>query len=123
MKVGILLLSIDDVYLDCNGNLPRRPRFDKELLLGLTRGHKIVAGPNTMRALPDSVLGHAEVVAWEEDYDVNLGIVTMSVNPPHLLIVVRNRTKLRCGKKFDLTPYDSVFKSLHLELWIFRGPA
>ena len=118
MKVGIVVLSKDNIYLDCNGALPRRPKFDKQLLTELSKGQKIVAGPNTMRTLPPSIIDNAEVVAWEEDYDVNLGIITMKINPPHLLIVVRNRALLVRGKKFDLSPYDSVFKSLHLELWI-----
>ena len=118
MKVGILILSLDNCYLSADGKLPKRPKFDKALLTALCRDHKVIVGPHTRKSIPDSLLKDSEIIDWYGDYDLNLGIVTMKINPPHLLIVVRSIVNLPEGKKFDLSGYSSYFKSLHLELWI-----
>ena len=121
MKVGIILLSRNNYYVDTFGNLPCRPNFDKELLLALCKGQRAVVGPNTRKALPNSISNIIKEVPWEDDYDINLGIVPLQVNPPHLLIVVRSDAFLLGGKRFDLLDYEGYFISQDLELWIKKS--
>ena len=122
MKVGILLLSEDGFYAGVTNQLPQRPYFDKELLISLCQGQRAVVGPNTRQALPKSISEQITEVPWEDDYDINLGIVPLKVNPPHLLIVVRSARKLFNGKHFSLSEYSNVFSSRALELYIYKDP-
>lgn len=117
MTVGIILLSQDDKYLSSAGKLPSRPSFDKDLLIALCQGQTFVCGYNTINSLPNSILDTA-VHVCDNDYDVNLGVVTLYTQPPHLLIVVRSSETLSCGKSFDLAEYNQYFSSKDLELWI-----
>ena len=120
MKVGIVLLSQDNFYVDKHNNLPKRPKFDKELLKALCKGQRVVVGPNTRHAMPPSILGTTTEVPWEDDYDLNLGMVPMQVNPPNLLIVVRSDTYLHEGKHLSLKEYERFFNGVELEIWIKR---
>ena len=122
MKVGILLLSEEGFYAGVNNQLPERPDFDKELLVSLCQGQRAVMGPNTRQALPKSITEQITEVPWEDDYDINLGIVPLKVTPPHLLIVVRSDRKLFNGKHFSLSDYSNVFSSRSLELYIHNNP-
>ena len=115
MKVGIILLSPDGFYLDADGFLPKRPDFDKELLVELCRGQDYICSENTMSTLPKSITENATRCA-KEDYDINLGIKTLHIMPPHLLIIVRSDKRLNDGKYFDLSDYRPLFKSKNLEL-------
>ena len=115
MKVGIILLSPDGFYLDADGFLPKRPDFDKELLVALCKGQDYICSENTFKTLPKSITENGTRCA-KEDYDVNLGIKTLHIMPPHLLIVVRSAQRLNDGKYFNLSDYKPVFKSDSLEL-------
>lgn len=120
MKVGIILLSQDNFYVDSTGALPKRPAFDKELLVALCQGQRAVIGPNTRKTLPKSIAENITEVTWDSEYDINLGIVPFRVQPPHLLIVVRSSEWLHTGKSFDLLPYNLGYNSEDLELYILR---
>ncbi len=117
MKVGIILLSQDNYYLDRRGNLPLRPEFDKELLVALCKLQTFTCGSNTFKSLPESILKNAHYTKGS-DYDVNLGVVTLVDNPPHLLIVSRSDQYIHGGKHFSLKDYKRYFDSPKLELWI-----
>ncbi len=117
MKVGIILLSQDNYYLDNYGELPKRPEFDKELLVALCKLQTFTCGQNTFKSLPDSILRNAFYTEGGE-YDVNLGIITLVENPPHLLLVSRSDQYIHDGKHFSLKDYTRYFDSPDLELWI-----
>jgi len=120
MKVGIILLSQDNFYVDKHNNLPKRPKFDKELLKALCKGQRVVVGPNTRHAMPPSILGTTTQVPWEDEYDLNLGMVTLQINPPNLLIVVRSATYLHAGKHLSLKDYNRYYDGDSLEIWIHK---
>ena len=116
MKVGIMLLSQDNMYVDKNGKLPKRPKFDKELLTALVKGQMFTCSENTFEDLPDSILKNAFYTRGR-DYDINLGVATFR-NAPHLLIVTRSEEYLQGGKHFSLKGYKRYFEGNGLELWI-----
>ncbi len=118
MKVGIVLLSQDNFYVDKHNNLPKRPKFDKELLRALCKDQRIVVGPNTKHSMPPSILETTTEVPWEDEYDLNLGMVPLKVNPPKLLIVVRSGQYLHQGKHLSLANYTRMFDTEELELWV-----
>ena len=118
MKVGIILLSQDNYYLDKNSQLPPRPKFDKKLLVALCKGQRAVMGPNTRYSLPKSILSEVKEVPWEDEYDINLGIVPLEINPPHLLLVSRSERYLHSGKHFSLKDYKRLYDSDDFEIWI-----
>jgi len=118
MKVGILLLSQDDYYVDEEGDLPPRPNFDKELLLALCKGQGCLGSRKTLEGLPRSLKDTAYCYELVDDYDVNLGIKTLYTQPPHMLIVVRSDSYLYAGKLFDIeNRFIEKFRSENLELW------
>ena len=117
MKVGIILLSQDNMYVDNHGRLPKRPDFDKELLVALVKGQKFTCSENTFNDLPDSIMKNAYYTAGR-DYDVNLGIKTFKWDKPHLLLVTRSPQYLNSGKHFSLEGYNRYFDSPTLEIWI-----
>jgi len=119
MKVGIILLSQDNYYVDKDGKLPKRPNHDKKLLTELCRGQLFICSENTFNTLPKSIMDHADYTEGRGGYDVNLGIKTLYTNPPHLLIVSRSAGYLHRGKHFSLKDYIQVFSSEYLELWIY----
>ena len=121
MKVGILLLSQDNFYTDKDGRLPKRPEFDKELLVALCKGQDFVCSSNTFDTLPDSILENSYLKTERtETYDINLGVKTLFTLPPHLLIVVRSQQYIHHGKHFSLANYNLHFKSDDLELFIHK---
>ncbi len=115
MKVGIILLSQNDMYVDSEGNLPTRPDFDKELLVALCKGQKFTCGTNTIWTLPPSIMDNAY---YDRNYDINLGIITLVQDPPHLLLVSRSDDYMIDGKSFSLKSYKRYFESEYFELWI-----
>ncbi len=115
MRVGILLLTQDNQYVDAAGNLPQRPKFDKQLLKRLIKGQKVAASFNTINLMPEWNIQWAV-----NDYDVNLGISTMSLYPPHLLIIVRSTETFTGGKVFRFDRWDLMVEQPNLELWILK---
>ena len=119
MKVGIILLSLNGLYVSSDGMLPRRPKFDKELLLGIIKDKKVLCSPNTLAGLPKSILDSAYFTTnVNADYDINFGIDTFKTARPDMLIVVRSGHSLDEGKKFDLTGFKQLVSQANLEIWI-----
>ncbi|MCI4435393.1 MAG: hypothetical protein JHC33_01100 [Ignisphaera sp.] len=111
--IGIVLISADGYYLGPNGELPERPWFDKDLLLGVCKGMNILCSPNTEIALPESVRKVANTVnSYIHQYDVNLGISTFKSNPPDVMILVQSRQLLKGGRKFDVNWLCEEYKCL-----------
>ena len=120
MKVGILLLSQDGFYADNYGRLPRRPKFDKTLLLALCKGSKAICGLNTRDTLPESITSVLHSIEpWDSEYDINLGIQSLYKAPPQLLIVVRSEQWLHKGKRFDLSKFIPLYHNKEIELYTY----
>jgi len=117
MTVGIMLLSQDNMYVDNHGRLPKRPDFDKELLVALVKGQKFTCSENTFKDLPDSIMKNAYYTEGR-DYDINLGVKSFKNNGPHLLIVTRSEQYIHNGKHFSLKEYNRYFEGQGLEIWI-----
>ena len=125
--IGIVLLSADGYYVGLNGELPKRPWFDKDLLLALCKGMNVLCSPNTEKDLPTSVVKAANIIDTNPHHkSVNLGISTFRSNPPDIMIVVQNSQFLGEGKKFDrdwltsgyncLSPVPHAWDSAHIWL-------
>lgn len=109
--IGIVLISTDGYYVGPNGELPKRPWFDKGLLLALCKGMNVLCSPNTKNDLPNSVIKVANTVnspIWQAD--VNLGISTFRSTPPDIMLVVRGTDNLNKGKKFDMQWLNDNYK-------------
>jgi hypothetical protein len=114
--IGILLLTPDNKYV-IDGKLPPRPKDDKHILVGLCKNAHIICSENTADTLPYSIKNAskgiyvnpqdiADLLPTDEPV-VNLGISTLKMYPPDLLIVIR--AKHAVGKKwrrFDLSDYE-----------------
>jgi len=108
MKVGIVLLTHDNVYSVGTDELPVRPAGDKEILQYLVdRCDGFVCSLNTQAKLPSEWL--------EKPFkdELNLGIKTFETNPPDLLLINRS-SDTRDGKKLRLDGW----KKTTLEVWI-----
>lgn len=116
MHVGILLLTEANQYI-VNGTLPKRPTYDKGLLMALSKGQKCIAGPATYVSLPKTLKERTSVSGFL-DHDLNLGIKTMYTSPPHLLIVIRSTTVGDGGKVFDLSRWTRAVRQGDLEMWM-----
>lgn len=119
MTVGIILLSSNNYYIDENGMLPKRPKWDKQLLLGIIKNKRVLCSSNVLNTLPKSILDSAYFTTNPNaDYDINFGIDTFRSARPDLLIVVRSSSSLENGKKFDLSNFQQLVATTNLELYI-----
>jgi len=116
MKLGILLLNKNNVYLTEDGKLPKRPRWDKRFLLDLIEGQKVVCSKETLKTLPKSITDNAYFTTNPElDYDINFGIDTFHNNVDLLLIIRSLGTEN--GRIFNLNKYKLILNKGGLELW------
>ena len=118
--IGIVLVSKDWYYLDENGELPTRPSFDKDLLLGLCTGLDYICSDNTEKELPASLRQRLGIKSLTPE--INLGIKTFKEYPPDIFFVVKSKQALHNGKKFDLKWLCNNYRSIYetTELMILR---
>ena len=110
MKLGIILLSQNNIYVSEAGALPKRPRFDKTLITDIIRGQRVLCSAKTLKTLPASILGAGYFTTdVNNDYDINFGIETFKSAPVDMLFVVRSNTEME-GKEFRLDDYTLIFK-------------
>jgi len=116
MKVGTILLTKSNKYVDANGNLPKRPKFDKTLLEGIlaTAGTVSSVGYDM---LPPSIQRRVVVTGDDANTDytpVTIGELAMS----ELLIVSRSPEDFEGGKEFRLDNFKCLVKDRKVEIWI-----
>jgi len=100
-----MLLSKNNVYISNEGNLPKRPRWDKTFITDLIRGQRVLCSANTLKSLPASILGAGYFTTDPtNDYDINFGVATFSSAPVDMLFVVRSGQEMS-GKQFRLDDY------------------
>lgn len=126
MNVGVVLISKDGFYLGPNGELPKRPAWDKSFITALATDRLVLCSTNTWPVLPPSIVRGAKRIchdrgAVELPYDVNFGIATFSSHPPDMLLVVHSLSNLEGGDIFDLTRLDKLYSkfSVSEELTIY----
>jgi len=111
MLVGTILLSKDYKYIDENGNLPKRPKFDKQFLATLIKGHKV--SEEGYKLLPSSLQKLVMV-----DTPITMPITIKELAKSDLLIVVKSPEVLKNGKEFRLDSFKLLRKERTIELWI-----
>jgi len=113
MIVGTILLTKNNFYTNAAGELPKRPKFDKELLSGLIKGHRV--SDEGYGLLP---LSMQKLVTVSEELDMPITIPELA--KAELLIVVRSLEELTIGKVFRLDNHKLLVKDRRIELWILN---
>jgi len=114
MKVGTILLTKSNKYVDAEGNLPKRPNFDKELLRGLVSGKRVSGYSYLM--LPPSIqkLCYCKEFGSEEYFPISV----KELAEAELLIVSRSQEDFEGGKEFRLDNFKCLVKDRKVEIWI-----
>ena len=112
MRVGTILLTKSNKYVDASGNLPKRPKFDKELLTSLVakEGKVTEEGYNM---LPLSI--QKQTIVNNHDW---MPITIKELAKADLLIVSRSTEDFEGGKVFRLDNFRCLVKDRKVEIWI-----
>lgn len=116
MIVGILLLDQNDNYIMETGKLPRRPAFDKKLLIKLANRQKATVSANTLKDLPPSLMTVLDMAPGQADIALSPDKIDEAA---HLLIISRSM-EIGEGKHFRFDNFEKAVKQGALELWIRR---
>lgn len=114
MLVGTILLTRANKYVDNEGNLPKRPKHDKELLTSLLRAEGAVSNTG-YEMLPLSIQKHVIVTEDNVDY---APVTIDEIAESDLLIISRATEELESGKPFRLDNFRCLVKDRKVELWI-----
>jgi len=113
MKVGLILLTENNVYVSNEGNLPKRPPFDKALLKSIVSGEKVsLQGYET---LPPSI--QAIIAQGPAQGGDTFPITIPEIGTVKLLIISRSNVEME-GKQFRMDNFRRLVKQDQLELWI-----
>ena len=113
MIVGTILLTKSNKYVDNEGNLPKRPKFDKELLTSIVKGG--IVSEEAYIMLPYSM----QKLCTVGDYSVPITIRELS--KADLLIVSRSAEDFEGGKEFRLDNFKCVVKDRKVEIWTSKN--
>ena len=113
MKVGTILLTRSNKYVSAEGNLPKRPKFDKALLEELLASEGSVSSVG-YDMLPPSI--QRRVIVTEDTECAPVTIKELSKSD--LLIVSRSQDDFENGKEFRLDNFKCLVKDRRVELWI-----
>lgn len=127
--IGLVLLDQINRYM-VNGEIPKRPDFDKEFLLNIVKNKLCLASTNTIKDLPKSITNSCLEITENGylNWNVNLGIKTFKEFPPDIFFISRSpvyevtpTTSIQ-DKYFDIdwlnNLYDIVISHHNLEIWI-----
>lgn len=128
--IGLVLLDQINRYM-VNGEIPKRPDFDKEFLLNIVKSRVCLASENTIKDLPKSVTNSCLEITENGylNWTVNLGIKTFKEFPPDIFFISRSPIKLTSvairynkDKYFDIdwlnNLYNIVISHHNLEIWL-----
>jgi len=110
--VATILLDPNDRYVDAEGNLPKRPRWDKKLLAALVAGETV--SHKGYKLLPPSIRETVEVSHMIEPYPITIEEIDALAD---ILIVSRSPEPLRNGKTFRLNNFVLIMLSKDIEIW------
>lgn len=119
MKLGVMLLSANNVYVSHHGHLPKRPAFDKTFITDIIKGQRVLCSYETLQSLPKSIISAAKyfTIDTNAEYDINFGVSTFKDAPVDILFIVRNNDTMN-GKKFRLEDYELMLKPTNeFEIW------
>jgi len=116
MKVGTILLTKTNKYVDTEGNLPKRPRHDKELLAGILETSKRVSSIG-YDMLPPSIQRHVVVTGDDANTDY-APVAIKELAKTELLIVSRSQEDFENGEVFRLDNFRCLVKDRKVEIWI-----
>ena len=111
----MLLLDEDNCYVRDDGSLPKRPSFDKGMLLGIAKNQVPLCSANTAKDLPPSL--KAMLVEGSSKGDLALSPDTIDEHA-HLLLISRNSESGIGGKKFRFDKFKRLVKMYDLEIWV-----
>lgn len=115
MRIGTILLTKDNKYVDDLGNLPKRPKHDKEMLAALL-SCKIVS-PKGYKLLPPSL----QALCVNDPYKQPTFPITIpEIAACDLLIVSKSPEEIKGGKVFRLNGFKCILKDRKGEIWISR---
>lgn len=101
-----------------DGQLPARPRWDKQFLIDLIKGKRVLCSRTTLASLPASMTDTAYFTTdINAEYDINFGIDTFSKARPDLLMVVRSHKDLNGGYVFRLNNWELIHANKDMELY------
>lgn len=127
--IGLVLLDQINRYM-VNGEIPKRPDFDKTFLLTMVKNKLCLASENTIKDLPKSIINSCLEITENGylNWEVNLGIKTFKEFPPDVFFISRsplyevNHSLYEQDKFFDMywleTNYNRVISHHNLEIWI-----
>ena len=127
--IGLVLLDQINRYM-VNGEIPKRPDFDKEFLLNVIKNKVCLASENTIKDLPKSIANSCLEITENGylNWEVNLGIKTFKEFPPDVFFISRSPSDTdipympETDKYFDIywlnNLYDIVISHHNLEIWI-----
>jgi len=115
MVVGTILLTKSNKYIDTEGKLPKRPKFDKELLAGLLNSNPV--SEEGYKLLPPSLqaLCYTSIAP-----QMRVPITIIELAKAELLIVSRSPEDFEGGKEFRLDNFKCLVKDRKVELWILN---
>jgi len=113
MIVGTILLTKSNKYVDDEGKLPKRPKFDKELLAGILAGRPV--SEEGYKLLPQSLqaLCYTSIAP-----QMRVPITIRELAKSELLIVSRSQEDFEGGKEFRLNNFKCLVKDRKVEIWI-----
>jgi len=117
MIVGMLLIDQDDIYVREDGSLPKRPAFDKGLLLGVATNQVGICSDNTKKDFPPSLLKVMKDITNSDKGDLAMSPDKIDKNA-HLLIISRSSDSGLGGKKFRFDKFKRLVSMYSLEIWV-----
>ena len=109
-----ILLDENDNYL-CDGKLPERRMWDKELLKSIVDGE--IISKQAAELLPKSIKETAKDITNEVQPTVGITIEEISALSD-ILIVVRSGAVCKDNfKKFRFTNFKRILREFNLEIW------
>ena len=113
MVTATILLDPNDNYIDWDGNLPKRPHYDKELLTALISMNSVSS--DGYSTLPNSMQELCKLAHCEPSLPITIPEIDGLTD---LLIVSRSVDKVQGGKRFRMDNFKHIASGGRIELWV-----
>ena len=111
--INTILLDKYNHYIDSEGDPPRRPSFDKQLLTAFCYNQFV--SKKGFDLLPKSIQKFVTV----DDNNITRGITIKEIsNLSTVLLIIRSKKTIKRGKKFRLNCFNNLIKEKNIELWV-----
>jgi len=113
--INTILLSSNGCYVDENGNLPVRPKYDKELLSAFCKNATV--SQKSFNSVPPSMQKYLRI--YDETKEITAAFsISEIARLSDVLIVNRSSEELENGKKFRFDNFKLLTKQGNIEIWI-----